>query len=264
MYFGVGLAEEKSCKNQIDMEWNMYERNDYARFKITSSCEHPIYMKYISVKTDDLKEIKRKNLDKDYIRPYGVATYDLYIGDLNQAIVAKGSYSYSLSAPKKSSSSSSSRKKSSSGFSWWPAIIAAVVIAVIGVLAAEGRKIKDKPPINKPIINKTKKKMSTDNGNIFGFWTGHEGLAKTFWLYFVGGNAVGNLLTLLAESEGSGLVMFVFIIVIIWNVLAIMGVFKSADIYKSEMIKAGQSYGYATAAKIAVVVLILSAIGNAL
>ena len=43
-----------------------------------------------------------------------------------------------------------------------------------------------------------------------------------------------------------------------------MGVFNAADIYKNQMIKAGQPYGYATAAKVAVVLLILSSIGNAL
>ena len=97
-----------------------------------------------------------------------------------------------------------------------------------------------------------------------GFWNGTEGLAKTFWLYFIGGNAVGNLLALLAESEGSGMVMFVIVIIIAWNIFAIMGVFNAADIYKNQMIKAGQTYGYATAAKVAVVLLILSSIGNAL
>ena len=60
------------------------------------------------------------------------------------------------------------------------------------------------------------------------------------------------------------MVMFVIVIIIAWNIFAIMGVFNAADIYKNQMIKAGQSYGYATAAKVAVVLLILSSIGNAL
>ena len=57
---------------------------------------------------------------------------------------------------------------------------------------------------------------------------------------------------------------FVSLIMIGWNIFAIIGVFKAADIYKYEMIKIGHSYGYATAAKIAVVILILSAIGRAI
>ena len=112
---------------------------------------------------------------------------------------------------------------------------------------------------------KTKKEPTKrDDGNMFGFWTGREGLAKTFWLYFIVANMVGNVLVMLAGSEGSGMIVFVNIIRIGWNIFAVLGVFNAADIYKNEMIKSGQTYGYATAAKIAVVVLILSAIGNSI
>ena len=80
----------------------MYERKDYARFYFKSSCEHPIYMNYIYVSTESGKqEIKRKELNKDFIRSYGVAQYDLYIGDVNQDIVGWGGYGYSLNPPKK-------------------------------------------------------------------------------------------------------------------------------------------------------------------
>jgi hypothetical protein len=41
-----------------------------------------------------------------------------------------------------------------------------------------------------------------------------------------------------------------------------MGVFNAADIYKAAKIKQGLPYTPATAAKVAVVLLILSAIGN--
>ena len=41
-----------------------------------------------------------------------------------------------------------------------------------------------------------------------------------------------------------------------------MGVFNAADNYKAEKITKGETYGYATAAKVAVVLLILSGIGN--
>ena len=112
---------------------------------------------------------------------------------------------------------------------------------------------------------KTKKEPTKrDDGNMFGFWTGREGLAKTFWLYFVVANMIGNFLIISAASEGGGMVTFVSLIMIGWNIFAIIGVFKAADIYKYEMIKIGHSYGYATAAKIAVVILILSAIGRAI
>ena len=94
------------------------------------------------------------------------------------------------------------------------------------------------------------------------FFDGKEGLAKTFWGYFIGGNAV---LTLLAFGMKNDTVIHLIIIIqLIWYILAILGVFKAADIYKAEKIKEGQSYEYATAAKIACVILALSSIGSSL
>jgi hypothetical protein len=98
------------------------------------------------------------------------------------------------------------------------------------------------------------------------FFNGTETLAITFWGYFIGGNAVFNLLLYLMgpnPSDGGVQVLLIFFGVV-WNILAVMGVFNSADIYKAEKIKIGQTYGIATAAKVATVVLILSRIGNAL
>lgn len=97
----------------------------------------------------------------------------------------------------------------------------------------------------------------------YNFWTGSEGLAKTFWLYFIVANMFLNFISLIA-MESEGLIIFVFIVWIVWNIFAILGVFRAADIYKAEKIQQGETYGYATAAKIAVVLLILSGIGNAL
>lgn len=126
------------------------------------------------------------------------------------------------------------------------------------------REAAEKRIIDKHFGGRSASKNKYVSSRQEGFWNGTEGLAKTFWLYFIVGNAVGNLLALLAEPEGSGMVMLVIAIIIVWNIFAIMGVFKAADIYKAEKIKIGSTYGYATAAKITVVLLILSSIGNAL
>ena len=67
-----------------------------------------------------------------------------------------------------------------------------------------------------------------------------------------------------AATQSLSLVYLILVVIIIWNIFAIIGVFNAADIYKAEKIKIGTTYGYATAAKISCVVLILSSIGNAL
>ena len=95
------------------------------------------------------------------------------------------------------------------------------------------------------------------------FWQGSEGLAKTFWLYFVGGNIVGNIFLSIALRERlEGLTYFVLLAAWAWAIFCIIGVFKAADIVKAKKIKAGETYGYSTAARVAVVLLTLSGFGR--
>ena len=112
---------------------------------------------------------------------------------------------------------------------------------------------------------KITKKVPIDDGFIFGFWDGREGLAKTFWLFFIGGSMFLNLFALIALSSSEpGLVIFIQLFQFVWMILTTIGVFKAADIYKEEKIRSDQTYAYATAAKVGTVILILSAIGNAI
>ena len=71
-----------------------------------------------------------------------------------------------------------------------------------------------------------------------------------------------NLLIFFGTSISVLIFYLAVLAVIVWNVLAVMGVFNAANIYTVEKVKKGQTYGYATAAKIASVILILSTIGN--
>jgi len=130
----------------------------------------------------------------------------------------------------------------------------------------EKRRIKSQTPKtdnhNIPSINS--RNSSNSNGEYF--FNGTKSLAETFWLYFFVGNKVFVLFEYLLLKNESETPIFYFIVIlhIIWTALSIMGVFNSANIYKAKKIKQGQTYGYATAAKIATVLLVLSSIGNAL
>ena len=74
---------------------------------------------------------------------------------------------------------------------------------------------------------------------------------------------VFNLLIMLAASE-PGVEIFAYIAGLVWLIFSTLGVFNAADIYNEEKIRTGQTFGYGTAAKAGVVILILSAIGRAL
>ena len=111
---------------------------------------------------------------------------------------------------------------------------------------------------------KVQNKTSATKPNGKYFFNGTESLAITFWGYFIGANVVINFLTYISGGDDSGVIILLTIVWIIWNILAVMGVFNAANIYKAVKINNGETYGYATAAKIATVVLILSAIGNSI
>ena len=98
------------------------------------------------------------------------------------------------------------------------------------------------------------------------FFNGTKSIAVTFWGYLIGGNFIFIIWEyfLKINRAEQDITYFVMLIHLLWIVLATMGVFNSANIYKAKKIKLGQTYGIATAAKVATVVLILSAIGNAL
>jgi hypothetical protein len=110
---------------------------------------------------------------------------------------------------------------------------------------------------------KTRIDSSQQNFSSFAFWHGQKGLALTFWGVFVGGNILFNTATIIF-ADNSTLMTMNLVFFIIWNVLSVMGVFNAADIYKAKKIKQGLTYTPATAAKVAVVLLILSGIGNSI
>ena len=111
--------------------------------------------------------------------------------------------------------------------------------------------------------NLNKKVYSQQNFSSFGFWKGQKGLALTFWGFFVGGNILFNTATIIFVDSPT-LIIMNLIFFVVWNVLAVMGVFNAADIYKAEKMRRGLPYTPATAAKVAVVLLILSGIGNSI
>jgi hypothetical protein len=116
-------------------------------------------------------------------------------------------------------------------------------------------------------VKRIKEKHFGDNNSltkVYGFWHGKGGLAKSFWLYFIVANMIGNFMLLGAATQSLSLVYLILVVIIIWNIFAIIGVFNAADIYKAKKIKSNESYGYATASKWAVVLLTMSGIGQAL
>ena len=136
-----------------------------------------------------------------------------------------------------------------------------IIVIVLIVFFIFFMKIFDDKLKKKTSKNLKKKVNSQQSSSSFGFWHGHKGLALTFWGFFVGGNILLNASTIIFLDNPT-LIIINLIFFVIWNVLAVMGVFNAANIYKAEKMKKGQPYTAANIAKVAVILLILSAIGN--
>jgi magnesium-transporting ATPase (P-type) len=139
-------------------------------------------------------------------------------------------------------------------------LIVVIILIIFFIIFMEifGDKLEKKTSKN---LNK--KIYSQKSFSSFSFWNGQKGLALTFWGFFIGGNILFNAATIIF-ADNPTLIIMNLVIFVIWNVLSVMGVFNAADIYKAAKIKQGLPYTPATAAKVAVVLLILSGIGNSI
>jgi len=138
-----------------------------------------------------------------------------------------------------------------------------LLIFVLFIVFLVFKSSKGKNVLKKSSQRKITSKVYSQQKSSFAFWHGQKGLALTFWGFFVGGNILFNTATIIFVDNPT-LIMVNLILFILWNVLAVMGVFNAADIYKAEKIKQGLPYTAATLAKVAVVLLILSGIGNSI
>lgn len=111
--------------------------------------------------------------------------------------------------------------------------------------------------------NKSNIQHTASSNFLKNFWSGNKGLGFSFWCIFIFGNFLLNILFLLFITDEK-IIWLMYIVIVVWNVFAVMSVFNSASIYEKEKLKSGKPYGWAMTAKTVTVLLILSGIGNAL
>ena len=97
-------------------------------------------------------------------------------------------------------------------------------------------------------VKKIKNKKTQISQNfISDVWEGNETLSKTFWMYvFWGGIIVGVLIGFIGGMTSQ----LVYILGAVYTIWSCVGLWRSSTNYKLAKLKAKQSYGWATAAKI--------------
>lgn len=256
----------ESCYDKIDFTWSIPKNDVFGKFDFTSSSEKSINIHKIIIYTKDNQLVLEDEVSLN-LKPFGIGSTNVYVGDRNKKVLNLAAYRCNFGSKNlKFLKLEESNEKNDGWFRWWYIFIAigffAFLEQFIKYINKTSKTNKNRSAVRKTSENNVLKK----DGFIFGFVRGDVNLAKTFWLYFILANVVLNVLGLVIDSPlyGENIKLFYIILTVIWNVLAVIGVFNSADVYKAEKIKINESYLWATVAKVASILLILSAIGNSI
>tara|TARA_B100001123_G_C15132107_1_gene955781 strand:+ start:120 stop:1034 length:915 start_codon:yes stop_codon:yes gene_type:complete len=286
----ISIAQEK-CFDYIDFSWR-YLANDgvktiskednpgWAEFNFKNTSNKTITITHIYLMTSNREEVVKtgRNL---IIGPYGKdKTVMFSLNSINLDVVGGGTFACKFgkvsktpdmtNQANKDNTSSGSKKMSwsatsDSSLTWLPALIAGIIIAVVVPLLLNS---KQNPFKNKRNIRNVTSKKNNDrnkNSNIVEIvWAGEETMSKTFWIYCILTVAIVSFLSGLALTFLGNIMWLIPVSVIIWSNT---GLWRSSNFYQNEKLKNKQSYGWATAAKVYVVlnyITTLSQIGLSL
>jgi len=244
--YGVKLSSSSSsiltCYDNVDFSWSVPDGGNYAKFKFTSSSEKPINIFKIIIKTRDKITVLEQNVSVN-LKPFGLGSSSVYIGDRNKDAIKKGNYRCSFGLKSKTVSTSKKSNKNSDGwFRWWYILVGLGILGFLGYVA-EGS----------PKSNKTRSASArTSKENIIEIvWEGKETMSKTFWLYCILATFVVSFISGLLLASLGVMIFIAPVIMIIWSNT---GLWRSSEIYKNEKLNNKQTYGWATAAKTYVVI----------
>ena len=294
LLLNVKSFAQESCTDFIEFKW-WYAGDDgitkvskkdnpgWARFEFRSTSDKDITITRLYLKTADGKEIVNTSRNV-FIRSYGKAhTMMFSLATLNLDNVKTASYSCMFGKQSEETFKKNVEKDvgvklnwgddkkmswsatSDSSLTWLPALIAGIIIAVVVPLLLNS---KQNPFENKRNVRNVTAKRNNDrnkNSNIIEIvWAGEETMSKTFWIYCILTVAIVSFLSGLALSFLGNIIWLIPVSVIIWSNT---GLWRSSNFYQNEKLKNKQSYGWATAAKVYVVlnyITTLSQIGLSL
>ena len=248
-------ATREWCYDKVDFSWSIPGNGNYAKFEFTSSSEKPVNISKIIIKTKDKLTVLEQNVSVN-LKPFGLGSSSVYIGDRNKDAIQIGNYRCSFGSKSKTVSTFKKTKNKSDGwFRWWYILVGVGIIGFLGYVA-EGS----------PKSNKTRSVSSrTSKENIIEIvWEGKETMSKTFWLYCILATVIVSFISGLLLASLGAMIFIAPVVMIIWSNT---GLWRSSEIYKNQKLNNKQSYGWATAAKVYVVlnyITTLSQIGLSL
>ena len=296
LLLNVKSFAQESCLDFIEGKW-WYAGDDgitkvskednpgWARFEFKSTSDKDITITRLYLLTADGKEVVNTSRNV-FIRSYGKAHSMMFsLATLNLDVVKTASYSCKFGKQSDETFKKNvekdvgvklnwdNDKKKSFEFGWFGPFAGFFIIfaIVIGAFLYFMKYIKVSD--NKSNIqNKNTKTKYSKNRNVNHIspnlitlvWNGQETMSKTFWIYCILTVAIISFVSGLAMASFGVIVFLIPVIVIIWSNT---GLWRSSTIYQNQKLKSGQTYGWATAAKVYVVlnyITTLSQIGLSL
>ena len=277
LLLNVKSFAQESCGDFIEFSW-WYAGDDgiskiskednpgWARFEFKSTSDKDITITRLYLFTADDKEVVNTSRNV-FIRSFGKAHSMMFsLATLNLDVVKTASYSCKFGKQSDQAFQKNLEKDWGVKLNWdkksngtntaiaW--ILGLAFILVVGYLWYDAQN----SPQKKNTVKKYREeKKYSDTNLIEKVWNGKETMTKTFWLYcilFVG--VVSFISGIFLASFG----IVGFLIpgaVIIWSNT---GLWRSSSIYQNHKLKSGQTYGWATAAKVYVVLNYLTTLSQ--
>ncbi len=248
------------CSDDIDLEAEFISNNKHVKFIIKNKSKNSIVITHYGIMTSDGTFIK-KSANEVYLKPFGVERGLMFTGDINTDIVEKSGYGCRYGT--KATSTNDKKNLNSGRKAGDPVYDSADPVALLEffrkpsswilIFIAGGVFLF---AINQ---NKQNQKSKTKNINanirskenlIEKVWNGKETMSKVFWLYCMLSVGVTSLISGLFFVS-LGVISYVLPgVIIVWSNT---GLWRSSTIYQNHKLKSRQSYGWATAAKVYVV-----------
>tara|TARA_Y100000768_G_C23885767_1_gene637520 strand:- start:36 stop:929 length:894 start_codon:yes stop_codon:yes gene_type:complete len=263
-YCNVSYA---GCQEDLDLSLEWIGKNAALEFFWKNTNDKPIIITMHALKSKSGSYMIRSD-DPIYIKPFGKKSAQLYTYDLNLDVAGNAAWNCRYSAkaveqPKKSLNQLQKESQKSGRLKVGDSVYSSVDPVALMILLEN--------PLSWLIIigggfllfyvvrvnsqNKTKtrrekintKKIKSIENFILYVWEGNETLYKTFWIYvFFGGIIVGILLGIL----GAITTQLIYLLALAYTIWSCVGLWRSSTNYKLAKIRAKQSYGWATAAKV--------------
>ena len=267
----ISFAQSK-CTNYIDYDatyvdssFNKTSAEEawYMYYEFKSTSDKEIKISSLFLKTENGQEIVREKLTDTYIKPFGVRNSAIAIKQINKDVISKAGFSCRYESQQVSSNSTKQKKtpakQSVSTFSPLTGyssllIMAGIIIAgLLFYIKSLSIKNKEETKSKKKKFYKSNIKKSNYSSSNFvsTVWNGEETMSKTFWLYCVLIVAIVSFISGLALSVVGNIIWVVPLSVIIWTNT---GLWRSSSFYQNQKLKNKQPYGWASAAKVYVII----------